>query len=224
MKPKGFHLIFESLASACVTCGAPRQVGSALTYREVQAFDERRVDRCGVLGFQKRLFESPVSANDAATLSTNHAVVPSRLQHLRVDAADAKEASNDLLVVLESIGHDERKADLPHPCSGVFEERARVSIATPTDDGRRPKARGDVERREDPHDVILPSGERSNLVRLDFRDIELLDVCVIELPTVQSGSLEPSVHGVPAESFDPGDRELADAFDAERGDVRTVYL
>ena len=74
MKPKDFQLIFESLASACVTRGAPSQVGSALAYRQVQPFDERRVECCGVLGLQKRLFESPVSANDAAMLNTNHAV------------------------------------------------------------------------------------------------------------------------------------------------------
>ena len=95
VKPKEFYLIFQSLASACVTRGAPSQIGSALGYRQVQAFDERRVDRCGVRRFHKRLFESPVSANDAATLNANHAVVPSRLQHRRVGAADAKEASND---------------------------------------------------------------------------------------------------------------------------------
>ena len=219
VEAEDLHLIIESFVSPCVTCGAPRQVCSALAYRQVQSLDERCVERRGVLGVRQRLLESPVGTNDAATFHANHSIVPSCLQDLRVDAADAKEPSNDLLVVFESIGHDEGKADLPHPLHGVFEESARVSIATPTNDSRRPKSRGDVEGCEDPRDVGLPAGKRSNLVGLELCDVELFDVRVVENAAIGRGSLEPAVHGVPAESLGPRDGRLADALDAERGDL-----
>jgi hypothetical protein len=218
VEEKDFELILEPSPRACVTCRASGQVRGGLADRQVQTFHERSVERPGIFRLDECLFESPLRTDELPALNPNHAIVPSSLQHLTVEAGDAEEAANDFLVVVESVGHDEREIDIAHPSKCVFEESVGISIAASADDRRWPKSGGDVESREDPHDVVLPAGKRSNLVRLNLCDIELFEVRVVELPTVRSGSLEPAVHGVPADAFDSGDCRLADAFDAQRGD------
>ncbi len=76
--------------------------------RQVEPFDKRGVERRGIFGLTESLLESPLRPNDLPPLNLDHVIVSTGLEHLAVQTRDTEEPTNDLLVEVESIGHDQR--------------------------------------------------------------------------------------------------------------------
>ncbi len=88
------------------------QVSRALTNRQVEALDERRVPRLGILGLQQGFVQAAGRADLQAPFDSNHAVVAPSLDHVTVDARGAHEAQkNHPEVVFEAVRCDQRDSD-----------------------------------------------------------------------------------------------------------------
>ena len=186
---------------------------------QIQALAERRVQHRRVLGIEKCTLEFPCVSDDLPPLHADDAVVPSRLDHLSVEARPPKHFTNDPFLELESVGDDKWDRVRHHSPDTIPQEYSRVTVTPATDNGRRPDSRPDIERGENPDGLILPGHDCTNLVGLKFGDVELGNGSVIELSTGHRRLLEPAIDGVPREPFHTSDRGLAYTLDAECRDL-----
>ena len=79
MAAKQLQVIFEKLLPSRVTYRPPKELGRALSDREIQPFDERRVQFRGVLGVAQPLFQSPRGADLRSSLDLENAIVRASL-------------------------------------------------------------------------------------------------------------------------------------------------
>jgi len=128
----------------------------------------------------------------------------------------AKDAKNNSLVELESVGGDQRGTFEIHSAGYVLKESERVGVASSPYDRRRPNPRPDVNRGEDPDRVFLVADDRPNLVSLKLRDCESCYSSIVE-PTRMGCLFEPSSDGIPGDQLNRGDRRLVQALDHESG-------
>ena len=162
--------------------------------------------------------EAPGGADDRTPFDPHHAVMATRLDHLRVERRGAEDPTDDRPVELEAIGHDHGTCGERHPRRHVVNECEGVSVAASSDDGRRPETRPDLNRCEYPRRPGLPPRERADFVGLQFCSDEAGGPPLVKSTTHRSGPLEPAGDGVPSQSFDSGDRRQADPLDAECDD------
>ena len=111
-------------------------------------------------------------AHPLSSFDLNDAIVSSRLEHLAVENRWTKDATDDILVEIKSVGDDQGTGRELHARRDVAHERPRVSVASPPDDGRRPETRPHLNRRKNPRGPRLPTDERADLVGLKLFDDE----------------------------------------------------
>ena len=211
-------MFFELVLRARMGERSPRQIGRALSDGEIHPFNERRVQCRRVLGVGEPCFEPPRRAYPLSSVDLNDAIVSSRLEHLVEENRWTKDATDDLLIEIKSVGGDQGTGRELHARRDVAHERPRVPVAAPPDDGRRPEARPHLNRRKNPRGPRLPTGERADLVGLKLFDDEASTPALAKSTTHGGGSFEPAGDGVPGQPFDPGDRGQANALDSERDD------
>jgi hypothetical protein len=126
----------------------------------------------------------------------------------------AKDATNNSVVELESVCGDQRGTFEIHSAGYVLKESERISVASSSCDGRRPKPRPDVNRRENPDRMFFFADDRPHLFCLKLRNVECRYFPILE-PTTKAGCLfEPSIDGIPGDLLYSGDRTLVQALDA----------
>ena len=112
-------MFFELALRASMGGRSPKQIGRALADRQIQPFDERRVQCRRVLGAVELGFEPLRRAHQLSSFDLNDAIVSSRLEHLTVENRWTKDPTDDLSVDLESVRDDQgtRRERAP-TCSG----------------------------------------------------------------------------------------------------------
>ena len=95
-------MIIQPLRLPSVTAGPTMQEGRAVPDGQVQPFDVGSVQIPRILRGVPPLVPTPSRADSGLPLHTNHAIIPSFLDDLTVQARCAKKASNDLPMELES--------------------------------------------------------------------------------------------------------------------------
>ena len=134
----------------------------------IQPFEERRVHRRRILRVRTRLVQSPGGADDRAPFDPYHAVMATRLDHLRVERRGTEDPTDDRPVELEAVGDDQGTCCELHARRDVTNERQGVPVAASPDDSRRPETRPDLNRREHPRRPRLPPGERRCCTNRDW--------------------------------------------------------
>ena len=76
---------------------SPRKIRRFLANRQIQSFDERRVERRGIFRLRERLLESPLRSDDGLPFDFHDSVVPPCLDHLRVETRRSENLSHDSL-------------------------------------------------------------------------------------------------------------------------------
>ena len=216
-------MLIEPLRRASVGKRSSRKVCRALPDGQIQPLDERRVQCRGVLGVIERAFESPRGSVQRSAFDLDDTIVPARLEDLAVKTRWPEEATDDLLVELESIRDDQGKTSETHRLRKVAKQSVSVPVASPSRHRRWPEPRPDLDRNEDPTRRLLVARERANLAGLKLAGLKLFgseagDPSVIESTTHLGCLLEPAGDGVPGNPFDPGNRGNADTLDSESDD------
>jgi hypothetical protein len=213
--PKQLQVIFETLLPSSVAYRPPKKIGRAPPDRQIQPFDERRVQFRGVLGVAQHLFQSPRVADQRSSLDLDDAVVPTRLDDLAVQTRWPKDANDSFFVKCESVRHDQRDTFEIHSTRYISQEDEGVSVASSPYDSRRP--RPDVNRGEDPDQMFFVSDNRLKLVCLKLHDGECSYFSIVE-PTTKGGCLfKPAIDGIPGDPLYSGDSRLVQTLDAECG-------
>jgi len=214
-----FEVIFEILFRASVGKRSSRQVRQALSNGQIQLLDEGGVQCRGVLGIVQHFFEPPQRSHEPTSFDLHDAIVSSGLEHLAVESRWPKDATDDLLVEIETVGDDQGKILEIHPARHVTNEGESVSIASSSDGRRGPEPRPNLDRDEDPRGPRLSAGEGTNLVGLEFLDSESGGPSLVEATARVGGPLKPASDGVPRDPFDASNRGDADTLDPQ-GDHR----
>ena len=212
------QVVLECLLRACVAWRPPTQVRRPLTNCEVEPLDKRRVQRRRVLGVIEGFIESPRSSNQRSSFDLHDTIIPARLENLAVQSRWTKDATDDLLVEIESVGDDQGKTLPIHPVGHVAQESKCVPVASTPDDGRGPETGPHLDRNKDPSRLPLPASERTNLVGLELLDDVSGDPSTVETAASGRRLLEPARDGVPGNPLDPSNRGNADTFDSESDD------
>ena len=189
-----------------------------MTNCEVEPLDERRVQCRRVLGVIERFFESPCGSNQLSSFDLHDTIIPARLEDPAVETSWPEHAADDLRIEIKSVRNDKREPQKIHSAPHVTNEDQSVSVASPSDDGRRPETRPDFDRRENPRWLRFRAYESANLVRLELLDGESGDRLVVESTTHLGCPLEPAGDGVPGNPLDPRDPGNADTLDSESDD------
>ena len=85
---------------------------------------------------------------------------------------------------------------------------------------RGPEARPDFDGSKNPNGwLIFAADQRADLVRLQFTDLNLGNLLMIETLTRSSSLFQPAIHCVPRDLLDSGDRRFVDTLDAESGNL-----
>ena len=198
-----------------------------LSDREVQPFDKGRVQFRGVLGISKALRKSPVSTDHRSSFDFHNAIVPPRLDDLPVQTRRSKDTADNLRIKGETVRGDQGDVFQIRSAGDIPGEGECVSIASSSHDCRGPKPRPDLNCCEDPNGLFPPVDPRANLVCLELRDGVSVHLSIIEATARMGSPLQPAMNGIPGDSFYPSYRRLAQALDAERGDLvegRTTML
>ena len=90
---------------------------------------------------------APISA---PSFDFHDRIVATGFYDLRVERRWPKDAPDDLLVEIESVGDDQGKTLVLHPVGNVAQESEGVPVASTSHHGRRPETRPDFDRDEDP--------------------------------------------------------------------------
>ena len=131
-------MCFELVLRARMGERSPRQIGRALSDGEMHPFNERRGQCRRVLGVGEPCFEPPRRAHPLSSVDLNDAIVSSRLEHLAEENRWTKDATDDLLIDIKSVGDDHGTGRELHARRDVAHERPRVPVAAPPDvDGQR---------------------------------------------------------------------------------------
>ena len=178
-------------------------------------FNERRVQCRRVLGVVEHFFEPPRRSHQLSSFDLHDTIVSSRLEHLAVQSRWTKDATDDLLVEIESVGDDQGKTLEIHPVRDVAQQSERVSVASSSGHCRWPKPRPNLDRDEYPRWPRLAAGEGANFVGLELLDGESGSPSLVEATANVGGFLKPSSDGVPGKPFDASNRRDADALDSE---------
>lgn len=166
------------------------------------------------------LIPPPRCTDPGFPLYTNHAIIPSFLDDLTVQASCAKKASNDLPIKFKSVGRDQRDIVPIGPGAKLSKQGERVAIAAFANNGRRPESRPDFDGSEDPNSRIpIATDHSTDLIRLQLPDLDLGDPSMVESATGSSGFLQPAVYRVPGNLLDSGNRGFIHALDAESGNL-----
>ena len=80
------EVLFELLLRASVGKRSPQEVRRALSNGQIQTLDERGVQTRGVLRVIECFFESPRGSMNGSSFDPHDAIVPSRLEDLRVES------------------------------------------------------------------------------------------------------------------------------------------
>ena len=212
------QVLIKPLRRASVGKRSSRKVCRALPDGQIQPLDERRVQCRGVLGVIERVFESLRGSVQRSPFDLDDTIVPARLEDLAVKTRWPEEATDDLLVEIESIRDDQGKTLEIHPLRKVAKQSVSVPVASPSRHRRWPEPRPDLDRNEDPTRRLLVARERANLVGLKLFGSEASDPCVVESTTHLGCLLKPAGDGVPGKPFGPGNRGNADTLDSESDD------
>ena len=129
---------------------SPRQIGRALADGQIHPFNERRVQCRRVLGVGERCFEPPRRAHARSSFDLNDTIVSSRLEHLAVENRWPKDATDDLLGELKSVGADQGKPRALHAVRDVAQKSERVAVASSVGHRRRPEPRPHLDGDDDP--------------------------------------------------------------------------
>ena len=126
---------------------------------------ERRVQGRRVLRVVEHFFEPPRrSSHQLSSFDLHDTIVFSRLEHMAVQSRWTKDATDDLLVEIESVGDDQGKTLVIHPVRDIAQQSERVSVASSSSHCRRPETRPDFDRDEYPRQPCLAASEGANLV------------------------------------------------------------
>ena len=209
------QVVLECLLRAGVAWRPPTQVRRPLTNCEVEPLDKRRIQCRRVLGVIEGFIESPRGSNQRSSFDLHDTIIPARLENLAIETSWSKDASDDPLVEIESVGDDQGKTLPIHPVGHVAQESECVPVASTPDDGRGPETGPDFDRDEYPRQPRLAAGEGANFVGLELLDAESGSPSLVEATANVGGFLKPSSDGVPGKPFDARNRRDADALDSE---------
>src|SRR5262245_23661832 len=120
----------DAPSSARGTASAEKDKPSLVGYREIQPFDEGRVQFQRVLGVAQRLFESPRVADQHPSLDLDDAIVPSGLDHRAIQTRWSQNATDNSLVELESVSDDQGDTVKIHSAGYILKEGECVSVAS----------------------------------------------------------------------------------------------
>ena len=165
-------MFFELVLRARMGERSPRQIGRALADGQIHPFNERRVQCRRVLGVVEPFCEPPRCGHQLSSFDLNDAIVSSRLEHLAVESRGTKDATDDLLVEIESVGDDQGKTLDIHAVRDVAQKSERVSVASSSGHRRRPEPRPHLDGDEDPRWPRLAADEGANFIGLELLDDE----------------------------------------------------
>ena len=208
-------MFFELFLRARMGERSPRQIGRALADGQIHPFNERRVQCRRVLGVVEPFCEPPRCAHPLSSFDLNDAIVSSRLEHLAVESRGTKDATDDLLVEIESVGDDQGKTLDIHAVRDVAQKSERVSVASSSGHRRRPEPRPHLDGDEDLRWPRLAADEGANFIGLELLDDEAGQPALVEATAHVGCMLKPSSDGVPGNSLDPSNRGNADTLDSE---------
>ena len=97
----------------------------------------------------------------------------------------------------------------------IPKESGCASIASPSNDCRRPNPGPDLNRGKDPNRLFLVVDDGANLVRLKLGNGDASYFSIIELTTRGGCLFEPAIDSIPANPLYSGDGGLIQTFDAE---------
>ena len=170
------QVVLECLLRAGVAWRPPTQVRRPLTNCEVEPLDKRRIQCRRVLGVIEGFIESPRGSNQRSSFDLHDTIIPARLENLAIETSWSKDASDDPLVEIESVGDDQGKTLPIHPVGHVAQESECVPVASTPDDGRGPETGPDFDRDEYPRQPRLAAGEGANFVGLELLDDEVKEL------------------------------------------------
>ena len=130
-------------------------------------------------------------------------VFPSLLDDLAVETTNPKDALDDWSIEFETIRGDQRETPVNHAGRKISEQAKGVSIAPSPDDGRKPETRPDIDRDKDPGRLFLAAHHRTNLIGLQFCDLQSNNPTIVELVAFPGRLFQPSIHRVPGKSLNP---------------------
>ena len=191
MTAEELNMFAKLVVASRVGCRPTAQVSRALTNRQVEALDERRVQRLGILRLQQGFVQAASRADLQAPFDSNHAVVPPSLDHLTVDARGAHEAQNHPEVVFEAIRCDQRDSDQATSEDDVVEDSLGVSIGAAADAAPGPEARRHFDDCKQPDGSTLAADEGEEFIGLKLKDWEVSQHLLVESLRRHRGALEP---------------------------------
>ena len=194
---------------------AASQIGRALSDGQIHPFNERRVQCRRVLGVGKPFSEPPRRAHPLSSFDRNDAIVSSRLEHLAVERRGTKDATDDLLVELESVGDDQGQTLDIHAVRDILQKSERVSVASSAGHRRRPEPRPHLDGDEHPRWPRLAADEGAQFIGLELFDDETGYPALVEAMANGGCMLKPASDGVPGNPLDPSNRGNADTLDPE---------
>ncbi len=109
------QVVFELLLRASVAERSSEKVCRALPNGQIQSLDEGGIQCRRVLGVIERFFESPRGSMNGPSFDLDDTIVPTHLEDLAIETSRPEDATDDLLVEIESVGDDEGKTPETHP-------------------------------------------------------------------------------------------------------------
>ena len=167
---KQFEVIFETLLPPRMANRPPSQICRPLSDREIQPFNEGRVQFRRVLGISQHLLQSPRSPEHCSSLDLQNTIVSTRLDYLSIQTSRSKDTADDLRIKGESVCGDQRDPIQFHTAGDIPEEGQRVSMASSSHDCRRPKPRPYLDCCKDPERLMLVVDDGANLIGLKLTD------------------------------------------------------
>jgi len=132
-----------------------------------------------------------------------------------LEARWTEDATDNLMVELESIRGNQWNMFEIHSAGYVSKESKGVLVASPPNDCRGPKPRPDLDHGEDPDRLVLAANNCVNLVCLKFDDGESRCFAIVEPTAAVACPFEPASNGIPSDSLYSCDCGLIQTFNAE---------
>src|SRR5262245_16366896 len=149
-------MIFQTFPPTRLTYRSPAKIRRALPDRQIQPFDERSVQRRGIIRLLQPFLEARLCSNHRPPFHLDHLIVSTRFDDLTINAGRSKDLPDDPFIELESVCRDQRKTLGIGALGYILEERQRIFVTPPADNGRRPQSGPDLDGGEDPSRLLLP--------------------------------------------------------------------
>ena len=219
MASQQLQMIFQRLRTARVTKAPATQVCRALPDGQVQSFNVGSIQLARILRVSLYLIPAPSRTKPRFSLHFDHAIIPSLLDDLAVQASCPKESPDNLPIELEPIGNDQSDVVSIGPGAKVSKQGECVPITPLSNNSRRPEARAYFDSSKDPNGRLLFATDYgADLIGLQFADPDLGDPLMVESTTGGSSFLQPVIDGVPSDLLDSGDGRLVHTLDTKSGD------